>query len=316
MGNSNNAGLIDVKNSDTGSGLFLATLAVIAACISFGTVPYFAKSLTDAGISSSAIAFYRYILSAIIFAPFLFRRLSHFPIAVWGFCSGIVVGVTWIGYVIAIDMIPVSTAGVIYMSYPVFTLVIGRFLFNNFLGIRSIIAAGLILTAAVIASAPTAIGSDQWLALLLLLATPIGFGFGINILTTKLIELPPLARPGSFCLGAVVGLLPMLWLIDDGTILPADNSDWIMIAGIALFTAVVPQLLYSNFAPKIGAAKTAMAGSAELPTMFLVGALAFGETLTWTQLAAGAIVVLAIALTPARANRNLSNNLINNENQK
>ena len=143
----------------------------------------------------------------------------------------------------------------------------------------------------------------------MLLATPLGFGFGINILTTKLIAIPPIARPGSFCLGAVVGLAPMLWLMDDGVVLPPDSRSWLLIAGIGLLTAVVPQILYTYFAPKIGAARTAMAGSVELPTMFLVGALAFGEALTWHQLVAGGIVVSAIALTPARANRNVSTNL-------
>ena len=41
----------------------------------------------------------------------------------------------------------------------------------------------------------------------------------------------------------------------------------------------------------------------------MVGAMAFGEALTWYQLLAGLIVVMAIALTPARANRNISTNL-------
>ncbi len=291
------------------SGLWLATFAVMFACISFGTVPYFAKSLTDAGLSSSAIAFYRYVLSAIIFAPFLFKDRSNFPIAYWGFFSGIVVGITWIGYVIAIETIPVSTAGVIYMAYPVFTLFIGWIFFKNLLGWRSIVAAFSILVAAIIATAPAAITGDDWPALLMLLATPLGFGFGINILTTKLVEIPPIARPGSFCLGAIVGLLPMLWLVDDGAVLPPTSEAWLLIAGIGLLTAVIPQIIYTYFAPKIGAAKTAMVGSVELPTMFLVGALAFGEKLTWYQLTAGIIVVMAIALTPARANRNVLTNL-------
>lgn len=297
----------DLTNEN--SGMWLATFAVMFACISFGTVPYFAKSLTDAGLSSSAIAFYRYILSAVIFAPFLFKDRSNFPIAYWGFFSGIVVGITWIGYVIAIETIPVSTAGVIYMAYPVFTLFIGWIFFKNRLGWRSIVAALSILVAAIIATAPAAITGDDWPALLMLLATPLGFGFGINILTTKLIEIPPIARPGSFCLGAVVGLAPMLWFVDDGAVLPPTSEAWILIAGIGLLTAVLPQIIYTYFAPKIGTAKTAMAGAVELPTMFLVGAMAFGEALTWYQLLAGLIVVMAIALTPARANRNISTNL-------
>ena len=294
---------------ESGTHLWLATLAVMFACVSFGTVPFFAKSLTDAGLSSSAIAFYRYIFSAIVFAPFLFRDRANFPVSYWGIVSGMVVGVTWIGYVVAIETVPVSTAGVIYMAYPIFTLIIGWIFFANKLGWRSVVAACAILLAATIAIGPQAVSGDSWLGILLLLATPLGFGFGINILTTKLIAVPPLARPGGFCLGAVIGLLPMLWIVDDGVVVPSSTNTWLLIAGIGLLTAVLPQILYTFFAPKIGAAKTAMAGSVELPTMFIVAALAFGEKLTYSQLIAGAIVVVAILLTPARANRNVSTNI-------
>ena len=46
-----------------------------------------------------------------------------------------------------------------------------------------------------------------------------------------------------------------------------------------------------------------MTGSVELPTMFVIGWLAFGETLGSAQLVAGALVLLAIALAPSLAGR-------------
>ena len=52
-----------------------------------------------------------------------------------------------------------------------------------------------------------------------------------------------------------------------------------------------------------------MAGSVELPTMFLVGALAFSEVIGPVQWAACALILAAIALTPARATRSLPSKL-------
>jgi drug/metabolite transporter (DMT)-like permease len=47
-------------------GTLLPTCLVILACFCFGTIPYFAKSLTDSGMASYAVAFYRYGLSALV----------------------------------------------------------------------------------------------------------------------------------------------------------------------------------------------------------------------------------------------------------
>ena len=71
-----------------------------------------------------------------------------------------------------------------------------------------------------------------------------------------------------------------------------------MILGIAVVTALIPQLLYVVSAPRISAAKSAMAGSMELPTMFLVGWLAFGETIGSGQLVAAFMILGAVAVTP------------------
>jgi hypothetical protein len=47
-------------------GTLLPTCLVVLACFCFGTIPYFAKSLTDSGMASYAVAFYRYGLSALV----------------------------------------------------------------------------------------------------------------------------------------------------------------------------------------------------------------------------------------------------------
>ncbi|WP_419739418.1 EamA family transporter [Ruegeria sp.] len=42
----------------------------------------------------------------------------------WGLSAGALMGLGWIGYVAALEKLPASTVGVLYMTYPVFTLVI------------------------------------------------------------------------------------------------------------------------------------------------------------------------------------------------
>ena len=59
-------------------GVLLPTCAVLLSCFCFGTIPYFAKTLTDSGMASYAVAFYRYGLSALILFPILLRLPARF----------------------------------------------------------------------------------------------------------------------------------------------------------------------------------------------------------------------------------------------
>ena len=67
----------------------------------------------------------------------------------------------------------------------------------------------------------------------------------------------------------------------------------------AFFTALIPQYLYSTLASIIGPARLAMAGSFELPTMFLIGFMVFGESIGIIQILSAVLVMTAILITPA-----------------
>jgi drug/metabolite transporter (DMT)-like permease len=79
--------------------------------------------------------------------------------------------------------------------------------------------------------------------------------------------------------------------------------------GLALGTAFVPQLVYTSFAQRIGAARSAVAGSIELPTLFLIGWFAPGEVIGPAQWLGFVLITVAIP-PPARATRNLSTQMV------
>jgi len=132
----------------------LAATGVLFASICFGFVPYFSRGLTDQGLAPTAVAFYRYILAAIILLPALLKYRSNWREIVWGMVAGAVMGGGWVGYVTALETVPASTVGVLYMTYPVFTIVIAWALFGDQPTRRSLVAAGLIVIAAIFAGSP------------------------------------------------------------------------------------------------------------------------------------------------------------------
>jgi drug/metabolite transporter (DMT)-like permease len=297
-----------VRDSDRwdvmGNGL--ATGGIILASIGFGLVPYFARTLTDEGMAPHAVAFFRYAIAASVLLPFVWQARANRTALVWGLCAGVAMGIGWVGYVRAVEIAPVSTVGVLYMTYPVFTLLIAWLVFGDRPRCRAVLASLMIIAAAILASSPAAVPAEHLPALLLSLAAPLGFGFGINVLVHKLVALRPLARISCVSLGSVLGLLPLLAATPVEAVFPATVDGWWLVAGIALGSALVPQLLYTVCAPVIGTARTSIAGSVELPTMFLAGWFAFAEPVGIAQWIACAIVISAIVLTPGRAVRSIA----------
>ncbi|MCA0927971.1 DMT family transporter [Ruegeria profundi] len=293
----------------------LAVVGVLFASICFGLVPYFSRSLTEQGVAPYAVAFYRYIVAAILLLPVLFLHRKEWRAIIWGLSAGAVMGLGWIGYVTALEALPASTVGVLYMTYPVFTLVIAWAVFADAPTRRALLAAGLIVVAAVIAGSPGSIPAEHLPTLLISLAAPFGFGFGICVLVHRLSRIAPLARIASVSLGSVLGLAPLILGTDVAELFPTEKSDWLLIVGIGLVTALVPQLIYTICSPVIGASQTAVAGSIELPTMFAVGFLAFGEAITVPQALACALVLGAIAITRSRKTRAVSTVLARSPNR-
>jgi len=239
----------------------------------------------------------------------LWRWRHEWRTLAWGFGVGVVMALGWVGYVRAVAVVPVSTAGVLYMTYPVFTLLIAWVLFAERPSGRAVIAAGVIVIAASLVTTPGAVDPAHLPALVLSLAAPAGFGLGIAVLVHRMIRVPALVRIAIVSLGSVVGLLPLVAATPVAALVPADAAGWLMVAGIGLGTALVPQLLYTVCSPLIGTARTAMAGAIELPMMFLIGWLAFGEALHPSQAVACALVLAAIALTPTRRPRSVAASL-------
>jgi drug/metabolite transporter (DMT)-like permease len=212
-----------------------------------------------------------------------------------------------------LDELPASTVGVLYMTYPVFTLCIAWALFADAPTRRALFASGLIVLAAIIAGSPASVPMEQIPTLLISLAAPFGFGFGICVLVHRLSRITPLARLASISFGSTLGLAPLVLTSEAADLVPREQMDWLLIVGIGLVTSLVPQLIYTVCSPMIGTSRTAVVGSIELPTMFAVGFLAFGEKITPAQAIACVLVLSAIALVRSRKTRTVSTVLAKDE---
>ncbi len=280
-----------------GSETFLPVIAIMLGAACFGTLPLFARTLTDFAIASPAIAFFRFALSALVLSPFLVLRGPLRGATLWGLAGGAVMGLGWIGFVVALKSLSVAETGILFMTFPLFAIAFG-FLFGERPGVRGLVGAALIILAAVIVAPSDALDPSGALgAVAAALVAPAAYGLLLNIIARRVHTLPAISATGSIAMGSVLVLGPIVATLPIAEVLPSEPVAYLWLAVFSAMTALIPQLVYVVFSPRIGAVRTAMAGSVELPTMFLVGAVAFGEPLGWTHLVAGALILGAIALT-------------------
>lgn len=281
-----------------------ATLLVVLTSVMMGSVPIFARELTDAGLSAVSVSFYRNLLGTIVLFNLLRLDAQRRSATVWALATGLGMGLGWTAYVRAVEVVPVSTAGVIYMSYPLFAIVLAWVLFRQVPTTRALVSGFVVLAASVIAMGPELGGDTE--VLLVAFAAPLSFGFAVAVLTERLAVLRPIERVAPIATGSTLGLLPIMSTQSFTESIPGDLTTWAFAIGIALFTAVGPQWMYSSAAPHVGPARAAIAGSVELPMMFLVGYLWFDESLTWQQGLAGLMVLGAILIVPSRQSPGLT----------
>jgi drug/metabolite transporter (DMT)-like permease len=261
--------------------------------LAYASTTIFVRQLTETGMSVIAVAFFRFALSAVVLLRFVNVSRASRAATAWGLLSGVVMGVGWIVYVNTIDTADVAVAGVVQMTYPLFALLAGWLFFNVSPTTRAIASAALVVVAALVG---LGVGSGAGLSPLLFIA-PATFGFSVAVLTERLGTLDPFERLASVAVGASVAMSPLLLTLSPSEVLPTSFEALGWVLAIGAISALIPMTIYAAAAPVIGTARTAAAGASELPTVFLIGSVFFGERITFGHLCAAVIIVAAIALT-------------------
>lgn len=275
-----------------------ATMLLCCSAVLFGLVPLFARFLLDAGVDSAGVAFARFAFSAMIMLPFMPRRWAKLKETTPFLVAGLVVGLGWIFWLESLKSVSVSTASIVYMAYPLFTVLLAWMLRGERPTPRSMLSAGLVLAATLLAMLPGGDGISLG-PVLMALPAPIAFGFVVVVVSKTETSLNAAERMAAVMIGATLGLLP----VTEGNVITMalENTSilWLMI-GIGAVTALVPQLIFSYCAPVVGPARTAACGAFELIVMFAVGFFVFAEQLGLMELMAGGLVILSVLIAPSR----------------
>ena len=275
-----------------------ATLVIAFSAMCFGLVPLFVRELQGLGAGPATIALYRYGFSALFLLPFLPLARSKRGGALLLIGAGFVFSLSLIGYLEALGTAPVAAAGVVYMTYPVFSALFAFVLLRQTLTWRSFAAAGLVILAAALLLDPASLSPQVFEALVWAIPAPVAFGFLVVVLSGPAGQLNTLERTACGLFGSILGLLPLALQEGQGALLPASAGEWGLVLLMGLLTALIPQLLFTVACQRVGPVRTAAAGCVELPTMFVVGWVVFGESLGIREIGSAFLVLSAILMAP------------------
>ncbi len=280
-----------------------ATMVIALTALCFGTVPLFARELLATGLSPEGVALYRFGL-VLPLALMVLPRDAHLlrpALALVG--GGIAMGLGWTAYLRVIEHVPLATAGVVYLSYPLFVTLLARVALGRRLTARALASAALILGAGMLTLAAGGTGGLTLTWVLRCLPAPIGFALIVVLLAEADQRLSASQRWASVSVGATIGLVSLSLTGDVPGLTPASPNVWWLLAAMMLVTTAIPQLLYARAAVRAGSARSAAAGALELPMMAVVGWVAFGERLSATDILAAVLMITAVVIAPGVAVR-------------
>jgi len=274
----------------------IGVLLIMIAAIGCGATPVFTKWLIATGAPYEVISFYRFVITAVLMLPFIGLRPETFSATLMALLAGAAVGLGWTGYAMLLSEATIVASGVIYFSYPFFTLMFALAMIGWVPSVRGSMAALLVVGAAGVVLQPIFGTELSWQTVLVALAAPLSFGFAAVVSAGWLQVMSPLQRLGSITLGACLGVLPLILLRHPAAALIPETNQIALIIGLGAGTALIPSFIYVVAAPRIGAVKAAFAGSIELPVMAFFGWWVFQEVPTENEYAAGALIILAILM--------------------
>lgn len=271
-------------------GLAMVTLAGAG----FGLNPLFARVLYGEGLSPEVAVFARFALTAALLAPAAPGLLRQPRLAALGLAMGAGMALGTLAYFHALAVLPVSLAVLVYYTYPLFTVVIGWLALRRPLTREAMAAAGLVAAACALVVSPQGLSGPQIEALLLCFLAPLAYAVTIHALSTWLTPLPLWRRMCAGIWGHMLVLIPAIALIDQGPLLPEAPAGWAALLGLATVASLLPQVAFLLGAPRAGADRTAIGGSAELLTSLAIGWIILGETVEPRAVVGAALLLAAL----------------------
>lgn len=280
---------------------------IVLGAVLWGIIGLFVQHLGAVGFTPLQIVAIRVVTAAIILVIYLlltdrsFLRIKPSD-SKYFFATGIlsVVFFNWC-YFTAIQETSLSVAVVLLYTAPLFVAIISRFLFNERLTRRKILALGLIIlgSSLVVGFLPSTKTTISTFGLLVGLGS--GLGYALYSIFGKLAsyKYAPITIITYTFLFASAVMIPFAGLWDTRDLFLQGNV-LIYSFGLGLVPTVLAYLCYTVGLSRVDPSKAAVLATIEPVAAMLVGIIVYGERLTAWQTFGSMLIILAVVLVQER----------------
>ena len=285
-------------------------LMILTSGILWGSIGLFSTLLSDMGLSSDRVAFFRVLSSSAMLALLLIfkgRGTSLFRISKRGLVSCILIGIISqaafnICYMSTIEYGGMATAAVFLYTSPVFVAVMSRLFFHEPLTRNKVIAILINIAGCTLAVTGGDFSDVKISGFGVIMGVLAGFTYAL---------LPVLSRTGAdkedpftaAFYGQLFGMLALFFIIRpyNGIGTEFTLKMFLVIAGLGIVpSAMAYSAYYSGLSRVKETSKVPVLASVETVVAALIGLIAFGQSLGPGKIAGIALVLLSIVVMNKR----------------
>ncbi len=292
--------------AETGTG----TLFTLLAACGFAAVSTFTVIATKQGVSLAALLMWRYVIGAAVMVTFVTTR--NYPRMPWretvrflvlgGGGQALLVGMA----LSSLRYVTPATLAFLFATYPAWVTLVQIVRGAERLTARRLAALALSLGGIVVISgAPLAAASENSnvrIGLALALGAAMVYGMYIPLMQWMQKSHPVAVTSAYAKIGSAFCFL--IWALSNQTVSANFTSTaWMAIAGLALFSTVLPSVFFLMGLMRLGPVRTAIVSSVEPFLTAMLAAVVFGQSITSNILIGGAMIVAAVVLLQFKRER-------------
>jgi drug/metabolite transporter (DMT)-like permease len=278
---------------------------VLVASAGFGTLAIFGKFAEEAGLNTTTLLTYRFLLGT---------ALLWIALAVWGRARllpgrklriALGLGVLYAAFSAlffwGLLFVPAGIAGITFYTFPVFVYALSVTVLDERLSPRKLGALVLALAGVFLIVGGDGSGIDLFGVGLVLLAA---FGYACYITGSRaaLASIEATVFAGTALIGTALSFLGF-GLVSGRLVVPAGSDQWLLIFGIAVVGTALPLLLYAGGLDRVEASRASIISTSEPVVTVLLGIVLLGELLTPVVVAGGTLVLAGVVLIQTDAMR-------------
>jgi drug/metabolite transporter (DMT)-like permease len=287
-------------NSTQRAGLFYTILSIIGYSFS----PIFGKKVLDTGLPAFDLATWRFALAMCVIWLLILARdainkspSESLPLhRIQLLALGSLLTASALAMFVGLGYIPTSIFVVLFFTYPSMVAVLG-FFFGERLSLQGWIALALTVIGVLLTTPEFFSGFQHGEPLGYVLALASAFVVAVYfMLNPKVVRgHPDQVRASAWTItGAFVPLMAIALVV--GVETPVGNSAWGNLIGLSTVSTVMSVFALMAGIDRLGATRTAIITTAELPCSVILAVLILDETMQTSQVLGGLLILVSIVL--------------------